>query len=73
MSLISLVAPHSPCRRAPQPANRGTEAYALTDRFLALPNPHAGVRSNLPTEEPGVTQRVVYSWTVRLQVRAGCT
>ncbi|KAI7839987.1 hypothetical protein COHA_006308 [Chlorella ohadii] len=26
-----------------------------------------GVRSNLPTEEPGVTQRVVYSWTVRLQ------
>jgi hypothetical protein len=26
-----------------------------------------GVRSNLPTQEPGVTQRVVYSWTVRLQ------
>lgn len=26
-----------------------------------------GVRSNLPTEEPGVTQRVVYSWTIRLQ------
>ncbi len=40
---------------------------------LLRPNPHAGVRSNLPTEEPGVTQRVVYSWTVRLQVRAGCT
>lgn len=27
----------------------------------------AGVRSNIPTSEPGVTQRVVYSWAVRLQ------
>lgn len=26
-----------------------------------------GVRSNIPTSEPGVTQRVVYSWAVRLQ------
>jgi hypothetical protein len=25
------------------------------------------VRSNIPTDEPGVTQRGVYSWTVRLQ------
>ncbi|KAL4856801.1 hypothetical protein ACK3TF_002860 [Chlorella vulgaris] len=34
-----------------------------------------GVRSNIPTGEPGVTQRVVYSWTVRLQGQAasgGC-
>ena len=27
----------------------------------------AGVRSNIPTDEPGITQRVVYSWSVRLQ------
>ncbi|PSC68411.1 DUF4864 domain-containing [Micractinium conductrix] len=26
-----------------------------------------GVRSNIPTDEPGITQRVVYSWSVRLQ------
>ncbi|KAL4447540.1 hypothetical protein ABPG75_004759 [Micractinium tetrahymenae] len=26
-----------------------------------------GVRSNIPTSEPGVAQRVVYSWAVRLQ------
>ncbi|KAL4434663.1 hypothetical protein ABPG77_002786 [Micractinium sp. CCAP 211/92] len=26
-----------------------------------------GVRSNIPTSEPGVMQRVVYSWAVRLQ------
>lgn len=29
-----------------------------------------GVRSNIPTSEPGVTQRVVYSWTLRLQGEA---
>lgn len=38
-------------------------------RLCALPGRPAapGVRSNIPTSEPGVTQRVVYSWTLRLQ------
>ena len=26
-----------------------------------------GVRSNIPTSEPGVTQKIVYTWTLRLQ------
>lgn len=32
-----------------------------------------GVRSNVPTSEPGVTQRGVFSWTVRLQEAGAVT
>ena len=28
---------------------------------------NAGVRSNIPTAEPGVSQRAVFSWSLRLQ------
>lgn len=55
-----------------QPASGRARDSCRAHQFASpfTPFPHrcgAGVRSNLPTSEPGVTQRVVYSWTLRLQ------
>lgn len=45
------------CHRVPPPSSLPPSPACLVP----------GVRSNLPTSEPGVTQRLVYSWTLRLQ------
>ena len=56
--------PHLTCPLASQPSPaRFACAPALPARLPVPP----GVRSNLPTSEPGVSQRAVYSWSLRLQ------